>query len=291
MIKKKPKIVLGTVRFSEVYGIDNNDKLLKKSDIEGIINYASENKIEYLDTAISYKRTNRLLNKINLKKFKISSKLPIIKMKNDKNIHLKISKIINSHLKNLNIKSLYALYLHSPDQLFKKERKNLIFALNKLKKDKKIKKIGFSVYSVKQVNNLIKIYKPDIVQLPLSVFDNRFRKKNILKKMQEKKIEIHIRSIFFQGGLTCSYQTLKRKLSFPKIFYTKWQNWLKKNNINKVRGALSILYNLKNVKVVVGVESKDQLIEIIKEINKKILKPPIINVPKQILNKLYNSYI
>ena len=160
-----------------------------------------------------------------------------------------------------------------------------------MKKDNLIKKIGFSVYGVKQLNDLIKIYKPDIVQLPLSIFDNRFRKKNILKKLQEKKIEIHIRSIFFQGGLTCNYQTLNKKLSFPKIFFSRWKNWLKRRNINKIRGALSILYKLKNVKVVVGVENRDQLIEINKEINKKIHKPPIINVPKQILRKLYNFNI
>ena len=290
MLKKNSKIVLGTVRFSGVYGIANNNKLLKLSEIKKIISYASKNNIRYLDTAITYKKTNLFLRKINLKKFKITSKLPMIKT-NKKNIHLEIFKTINNHLKQLNIKNLYALYLHHPDDLLKKNVKNLIFALKKLKKDNLIKKIGFSVYGVKQLNDLIKIYKPDIVQLPLSIFDNRFRKKNILKNLQEKKIEIHIRSIFFQGGLTCNYQTLNKKLSFPKIFFSRWKNWLKRRNINKIRGALSILYKLKNVKVVVGVENRDQLIEINKEINKKILKPPIINVPKQILRKLYNFNI
>jgi aryl-alcohol dehydrogenase-like predicted oxidoreductase len=291
MFKKKSKIVLGTVRFSSVYGIANNNKLLKLSEIKKIISYASKNNIRYLDTAITYKKTNHFLRKIDLKKFKITSKLPMIKTNNKKNIHLEIFKTINNHLKQLNIKNLYALYLHHPDDLLKKNVKNLIFALEKLKKDNVVKKIGFSVYGTKQLNDLIKIYKPDIVQLPLSVFDNRFRKKNILKKLQEKKIEIHVRSIFFQGGLTCNYQTLNKKLSFPKTFYSRWQNWLKEKNINKIRGALSILYKLKNVKVVVGVENKDQLIEINKEIKKKILKPPIINVPKQILKKLYNFNI
>jgi len=291
MFKKKSKIVLGTVRFSSVYGIANNNKLLKLSEIKKIISYASKNNIRYLDTAITYKKTNHFLRKIDLKKFKITSKLPMIKTNNKKNIHLEIFKTINNHLKQLNIKNLYALYLHHPDDLLKKNVKNLIFALEKLKKGNVVKKIGFSVYGTKQLNDLIKIYKPDIVQLPLSVFDNRFRKKNILKKLQEKKIEIHVRSIFFQGGLTCNYQTLNKKLSFPKTFYSRWQNWLKEKNINKIRGALSILYKLKNVKVVVGVENKDQLIEINKEIKKKILKPPIINVPKQILKKLYNFNI
>ena len=136
---------------------------------------------------------------------------------------MEIFKTINNHLKQLNIKNLYALYLHHPDDLLKKNVKNLIFALKKLKKDNLIKKIGFSVYGVKQLNDLIKIYKPDIVQLPLSIFDNRFRKKH-LENLQEK-IEIHIRSIFFQGGLTCNYQTLNKNFLFPKIFFSRWKNW------------------------------------------------------------------
>ena len=45
---------------------------------------------------------------------------------------------------------------------------------------------------------------------------------------------------------------------------------VKKKKINKVRGSLSILYKLdKKVKVVIGVESIDQLSQIVKEINKK----------------------
>ena len=291
MLKKNSKIVLGTVRFSGIYGIVNNNKLLKLPEIKKIISYASKNNIKYLDTAIAYKKTNHFLRKIDLKKFKITSKLPMIKTNDKKNIYFKISKTINNHLKQLNINNLYALYLHRPDDLLKKNVKNLIFTINKLKKDNLVKKIGFSVYSIQQLNNLIKIYKPDIIQLPLSVFDNRFRKKKILKKLQDKKIEIHVRSIFFQGGLTCDYQTLKKKLSFPKKFYSRWHAWLKKKNISNIRGALSILHKLKNVKVVVGVENKDQLIEINKEINKKILEPPIINVPKKILKKLYNFKI
>ena len=39
---------------------------------------------------------------------------------NKKNIHLEIFKTINNHLKQLNIKNLYALYLHHPDDLLKK---------------------------------------------------------------------------------------------------------------------------------------------------------------------------
>ena len=157
-----------------------------------------------------------------------------------------------------------------------------------MKKEKKIKKVGFSVYGIKQLKNLINVFKPDIVQLPLSVFDYRFKKKNIIKKLQDMKVEVHVRSVFFRGGLFCNYKTLNKKLFFTKKIYTKWRNWLKKNNANITRGAFSVLYKLKKVKVVVGVESKDQLIQIHKEFKKKFLKPPNLNVSDKILKKHYN---
>ena len=285
------KIVLGTVRFSEVYGIKNNNKLLSLQEIKKIINCAFKNKINYLDTAIAYKKTNYFLKKVNLKNFKITSKLPTIKINNKKNLYTNISKLINNHITQLKIKKLYALYLHRPDDLLKKNGGEIVKALMQLKKDKKIEKIGFSVYNVKQLQELTRALKPDIVQLPLSVFDNRFLKNNIIKKLQSKKIEVHIRSIFFQGGLLSDYQTLNKKISLPKIFFMQWEKWLKKNNVNKIRGALSILYNLKNIKVVVGVENKSQLEEINKEMKKRFRRPPIINLPKKILKRLYNFNI
>ncbi len=293
MTKKISNIVLGTVRFSGIYGIGNNQKILSLKEIKKIINYAYKNKIRYLDTAISYKKTNHFLKKINIKRFQVTSKLPSIKL-NTNNICYKISKIIDDHLKQLGIKRLYALYLHRPDDLLienRENRENLILALKKLKREKKIKKIGFSVYSSKQLKNLIDIFKPDIVQLPLSVFDKRFKKKNIIDKLQDMKVEVHVRSIFFQGGLFCDYQKLNKKLLFTKKIYSKWQNWLQKNNTNITRGAFSILYKLKKVKVVVGVESRDQLIEINNEFKKKFLKPPQINVSNKILGKLYKNII
>tara|TARA_Y100000816_G_C26107852_1_gene589458 strand:+ start:6254 stop:7132 length:879 start_codon:yes stop_codon:yes gene_type:complete len=291
MYKKESKIVLGTVRFSGVYGIKNNNQLLSLQEIKKIINYAYKNKINYLDTAIAYKKTNYFLKKVNLKKFKVTSKLPTIKRNNEKNLYTNISKLINNHIAQLKIKKLYALYLHRPDDLLKKNGSGIVKALMKIKKDKKIEKIGFSVYNVNQLQELTRVLKPDIVQLPLSVFDNRFLKNNIIKKLQSKKIEVHIRSIFFQGGLLCDYQTLNKKISLPKIFFMRWEKWLKKNDVNKIRGALSILYKLKNIKVVVGVENKSQLEEINNEMKKKFLRPPIINLPKKILKRLYNFNI
>jgi len=283
------RIVIGTVRFSGLYGINNNKKILRKLDVQKILNFALKKKIKYLDTAIDYKKTNNILRNLNLKNFNITSKLPGKKRFKLKYNQHNVRKLVIDHLKKLRVKKLHTLYLHQPDDILKKDGINIIYSLQKLKKEKKIKKIGYSIYSTRQLKRLLNIFKPDIIQCPLNILDRRFLKRNFLNKLQNRNIEIHVRSIFFQGGLISDYKNLKKKLLFPQSAYDKWVKWLKKKKINKVRGALSILFKLdKKVKVVIGVESIDQLSQIVKEINKKILPPPKINLPIKFLQKIYN---
>ena len=62
---------------------------------------------------------------------------------------------------------------------------------------------------------------------------------------------------------------------------------VKKEKINKVRGALSILYKLdKKVKVVIGVETIDQLSQIVKEINKNFT-----STKNKFTNKIFTKNI
>ena len=70
-----------------------------------------------------------------------------------------------------------------------------------------IKKFGVSVYSIYELENILKIFTPDIVQFPVNVFNQSFFEENLLKKLKKKKIELHARSIFLQGLL------LKKKKS------------------------------------------------------------------------------
>ena len=51
------------------------------------------------------------------------------------------------------------------------------------------------------LEEILKIFKPDIIQCPINIFDNRLTKNNFLKRFSDKGIEIHARSIFLQGLL------------------------------------------------------------------------------------------
>ena len=65
--------------------------------------------------------------------------------------------------------------------------------LAKQKKLKKIKKIGISVYEIKNLKKIIKYYKIDVVQLPYNIIDRRFEK--IFNYLKKNNINISSRFI------------------------------------------------------------------------------------------------
>ena len=77
--------------------------------------------------------------------------------------------------------------------------------LNQLKKNKKISKIGITIYDTKNLNSIIKKFKIDFIQLPYNFLNYEVFNKT-KKLIQRKKIEIHLRSIFFTRSV------IKKKL-------------------------------------------------------------------------------
>ena len=52
--------------------------------------------------------------------------------------------------------------------------KETLKTLNKLKKDKIIKNIGVSVYNSFELKKVLSVFKPNIVQFPINIFNQDF---------------------------------------------------------------------------------------------------------------------
>ncbi len=80
--------------------------------------------------------------------------------------------------------------------------------LDKFKKKEKVNKIGFSLYYPEELECLIENnMKPDIIQIPYNLFDQRFNPYFPLLKREQ--IEVHVRSVFLQGLFFKNPQELK----------------------------------------------------------------------------------
>ena len=257
------RIVLGSAQFGLNYGITNNVGKVKSQEVRKILSYARENNINTLDTAIEYGDSEASLGMANISNWRVVTKLPVIPKKTN-NIPEWIDQQINSSLLRLKIPKLDGLLLHNPIDLLSKNGNEIWKTIQIKKNEGLVKKIGFSIYSPNELELLWSSYRPDIVQVPFNILDRRIKTSGWLQKLNENNVEVHSRSIFLQGLL------LMNPIERSKLFY-KWQSiwsvldtWLINNNISPIEAALGFVFSEKNIDcVIVGVESKNQLNEII----------------------------
>ena len=256
---KGNKIILGTAQFGNNYGIANDNKCSERTSVN-IIKFAEKNKIKEIDLATLYNNLD-IISKANLKKFKIILKINI-KNSDYNNFNNKIVKEIkNTELKIK--KKINTILIHNQN-FFKFKNSKLIFKkLLILKKKKIINKIGISIYDIKLIPYIIKKFKIDIIQLPFNIIDQRLDNQYYLKILKKKKIKIHVRSIFLQGLL------LQKKIpdelkNFNSIF-EEYKNFCKSLKKKQLEICLNFISSFKFVdKIVIGVNSKKELIEILR---------------------------
>ena len=134
--KNLNNLILGGAQISSVkYGVTNNS-FIRKDELKKIINFAKKNEIRLIDTAKSYKNSERVIGDLNIK-LNIITKLNIL---NNKNISEKsIISSFEDSLKKLNKKRIYGLLIHGVKDLSKSKVLKIVNILRKLKKKKKSK--------------------------------------------------------------------------------------------------------------------------------------------------------
>jgi aryl-alcohol dehydrogenase-like predicted oxidoreductase len=199
------RFALGTVQFGMDYGINNQRGKVPAAEVREILTYAHQNGVDTLDSAHSYGDSEKIIGefvKSNGLSFKIVSKLAACK-------DTDVEKMVHESFERLQVESIDGYLVH--DFKFFMANPAIWDVLCRLKSKGKIKKIGFSLYSPQELHVLWqKNIKLDIVQVPFSIFDQRFLP--LLPLLQEKQTEVHVRSIFLQGLVFKNANDLKGKL-------------------------------------------------------------------------------
>jgi len=268
------KIVLGTAQFGLDYGVANQQGQIQKSKARDILNYAKENGISVLDTAIAYGESEQVLGELGVSEWDIITKIPLIK-ENRQNYFLSLKETLRSSLQRLNVSNLYGVLLHSPKQLLSTDGERIYRALEEIKTEGLIKKIGISIYDPVDLDILCANFDFDIVQAPFNIMDRRIINSNWNKKLAEKNIELHVRSIFLQGLLLLPPDKRPNKFSQWSSLWSKWDAWISENNLTPLQSCLHFaMSNLSINKIVVGIDSCAQLKEILESISGEFPEPP-----------------
>jgi aryl-alcohol dehydrogenase-like predicted oxidoreductase len=247
------KLALGTVQFGINYGINNSIGVPDDKQVTSILDYAYKNGINTIDTAIAYGNSEERLGKLSENNFQIISKFSgIYNFRDLENELLK-------SLSNLRRDKIYGFIFHNAIDLIKNPK--MWSYLEKLKSLKKIKKIGFSIYNEKELNEILNLgFIPDLVQLPYSILDRRLE--DSLVKLNNLDVEIHVRSVFLQGLYFKDLNNLPETLLPLRPYLRKLHEICNFNKIKMSLLALNFIKQNKNIdKIVIGSDSVCQLNE------------------------------
>ena len=230
------KIVLGTANFFQKYGISK--KKINTKEIKKIFNFLKKNKIEYIDTANTYRLLKNINSKSIFKKIKVITKIKLPK-KNQRLFIESIDKILKLDLDKFNQNKFESILLHNVNDIKSKNGQLFLKKFLDLKKKGLTKFLGVSIYEIKDFNFVIKKFKPDIVQFPANIFDQRFLEKNFLLRLKKNKIKSQVRSIFLQGLILNDEKSKVILKKYKQHVYLKnLDNLCKKYNINRKEACL-----------------------------------------------------
>ena len=249
------KLALGTTQFGMDYGINNKRGKVPKQEAFEILEKTLSSGVGPIDTALEYGDSEQVIGAFireQNKALEIVSKLP-------KCGAGEAEKFFEKSLKNLNTKKLYGYLVHDFDSFIKEPA--VWEKMQSFKGQGKVGKIGFSLYYPKQAEELLrKGIEFDLAQLPYSIFDQRFS--DILPKLKEQGVEVHVRSVFLQGLVFKGTEELLGNLAGASGALEDLEQISKESGVPV--SALCINFAVLNPaidKVVVGVDSLQNLDE------------------------------
>ncbi len=260
------KIGLGTVQFGLDYGIANPNGCVPFDEVEQILGRAATLGITVLDTAALYGVSEETLGRILGPEhpFRIVTKTP--KGAGDQitdNDAADLAATFDRSLQRLKQRTVYGLLIHDADDLLKPGGQLLIDALRRVRDSGRVARIGVSVYTGGQLDSVLELFTPDLVQLPLNVLDQRLIADGRLDRLHQMGVEVHARSVFLQGLLLMEPQSLDAYFDPVRDRIESYREGIKRTGATPLEGALRFALGLSQIDtVIVGVCSQQELEDI-----------------------------
>ena len=198
-----PQLCLGTAQFGLAYGITNSAGQVPEHAVGPLLLRAREAGICWLDTAQAYGNAEAVLGRQlpAAYGYRLISKLPA-------QPQLEFSgqdadaweRAFHASCQGLGVCGLDALLLHAPADLVKPGGQHLEAWLLSLRERGLVQRIGVSIYAAEDLDGISPALL-DLVQLPLSLYDQRLLQNGTLARLRARGTAIHARSLYLQGLL------------------------------------------------------------------------------------------
>lgn len=280
------KIVLGTVQFGLPYGIANQTGQVSRSEAKTMLQLAAASGIDMLDTAIAYGESETCLGESGGQSFNIVTKLPAIPG-DCTGVEDWVRRQVDLSLRRLGVSRVYGMLLHRSADLLGEHGSALWNTLTELRATGKVEKIGVSVYAPAELDELIPLYKIDLVQAPFNLVDRRLSASGWLDRLKNEGVEVHTRSAFLQGLLLMPESAMPPKFLKWREIFSRWGQWLADSGTPALQAALAFPLAHPHVdRVVVGADSLQHLQQIIgfSRMNGTLSLPDLASSDEMLIN-------
>ena len=261
------RLALGTVQFGLPYGIANQAGQTSRAEAKAMLQLASTNGIDTLDTAIAYGESEMCLGEVGTQGFKLVTKLPAVP-DDCADVSGWVKQQLNASLSRLGVTAAYGLLLHRSEQMLGPHGAALYQVLQELKDNGQVQKVGVSIYSPSELVALTQHYHFDLVQAPFNVVDRRLYKTGWMQRLKDDGVEVHIRSVFLQGLLLMAKADMPSKFSPWGDLWQTWHRWLADYDGSATKACLAFPLSFPEIdRVVVGADSVNQLAQIVNASN------------------------
>jgi aryl-alcohol dehydrogenase-like predicted oxidoreductase len=256
---------LGTANFGSAYGVTN--KISLPTSISDEILKWSFDKIAYVDTAIDYEGSARIIEKY-ANKFLINSKLTFSKTLDVSGIISKFKK----YLIELGVKELDILYIRGNPFTKDGNHNSVLEFIQALKNERLIKRLGFSIYEPQELSKIrSEIDFIDVVQVPCSILNRSWSEYLEANPELSNTTTFIVRSIFMQGLLVLDKNDLLAKTKEYMPIVNSLDSLSLDLKINKLDLCIDYIRSQPWISgVVLGTNTKSQLVESLESFNRSI---------------------
>lgn len=255
------RLALGTVQFGMPYGVSNAGGQVPEAEVRTILAYAAAAGIDLLDTAAAYGTAEATLSHVTAdlgRPFQIVSKTPP---------RASVDAVVAAARHSADLagsRRLDALLVHHPTDLAGREGDRLWRALQDLVNEGIFPRLGISASFADEPLRLAARFSPAVIQVPVSLFDQRLVCDGTLAELAARGIEIHARSIFLQGLLFATDVQLAASIRHIAPALEKRRNIMRDCGATLVGGALGYVLSRPELRrIVVGVTDIVELREIV----------------------------
>jgi aryl-alcohol dehydrogenase-like predicted oxidoreductase len=240
-----------------------------------ILRHAWAHGVDTLDTAPAYGESEQRLGEIGVGNWRVISKLPVRMPRSSDGVAGFVDESVHLSLERLKIARLGGLLLHRSEQLLGQFPDVLLTALQAMKSQGLVEKIGVSIYGPDELDAVWPHFQPDLVQAPFNVFDRRLLTSGWLARLHEAGTEVHVRSIFLQGLLLMEPERLPAMFTRWQSLWQRWSQWLRTESLTPLEACVGFASSSPEVgRIVVGVDNLKQLDEILVALKARGIHPP-----------------